>query len=315
MKTTKGLITAAVATPLLAVTLLGCGAESSGDTPHTTEQSGPSGQSVRSGSGAADSAKAPAPADKSGLVSGREVLGPDPSLTTGKEVLGTDPKVISKGTITLDAKDVDKARAAALARLTTWKGTLADENSVTDEHGKVTEDQLQLRVPSEHFEAAMEYFSGLGTLVDRNRSAEDVTSQVVDVEARVRAQEKSLARIEALLARAKTLGEVISIETTIGQRQADLDALKSQQARLADETSMSTIALTISRPEVAPAAAKSGGFVDGLESGWHAVSVSVRVIATVLGAALPFAVLAGVVGVPLWLLLRRRTRKPLPEAA
>jgi hypothetical protein len=52
--------------------------------------------------------------------------------------------------------------------------------------------------------------------------------------------------------------------------------------------------------------AHTTGFLAGLRNGWAAFTGSVSVLLTVLGAVLPFAVLAAVIGVPVWLWLRRR---------
>jgi hypothetical protein len=90
--------------------------------------------------------------------------------------------------------------------------------------------------------------------------------------------------------------------------------LKSQQAYLADQTSMGTLTVRIGRTveAVAPAEVDEKGFVAGLSGGWDALKGTAVALATVAGALLPFAVVLGVVAVPLLLLLRaRRTRRPV----
>ena len=54
------------------------------------------------------------------------------------------------------------------------------------------------------------------------------------------------------------------------------------------------------------------GFLAGLKGGWEAFTASVVVVLTAVGAVLPFAVAAAVVGLPLWWALRRR-RTPQPR--
>ena len=90
-----------------------------------------------------------------------------------------------------------------------------------------------------------------------------------------------------------------------------LESLKGQQRSLDDLTALSTIAVTLlgkAAAKPAPPQAAQGGFLAGLKSGWKAFTASIKVILTVLGALLPFAV---VLGVPVWLVLwwlrRRRT--------
>ena len=70
----------------------------------------------------------------------------------------------------------------------------------------------------------------LGEVEQQSRKSEDVTTKVIDNDARVRAAERSIRQIENLLSRAEKLGDIIAIESDLARRQADLDSLKSQQA-------------------------------------------------------------------------------------
>jgi hypothetical protein len=122
----------------------------------------------------------------------------------------------------------------------------------------------------------------------------------------VRAAERSIRQIEALLGRAGELRDVIAIESELARRQAELDSLKSQQAWLADQTSLSTITVHLSREGAPPAQDDDRGFLVGLEDGWDAMKGATALLLTVVGAVLPFAVLLALLGVPLWLVVRRR---------
>jgi hypothetical protein len=128
----------------------------------------------------------------------------------------------------------------------------------------------------------------------------------------VKAQTESVASIRRLLARAKTIAEIISIESELSSRQAELDSLVQQQKWLADQTSLSTIQLSVTRPAKADEETSSG-FLGGLERGWHALGSSASALATALGAVLPFAVVLAVLGVPFWLVRRRRAQLPRPS--
>ncbi|MEQ4548566.1 DUF4349 domain-containing protein [Nocardioides kribbensis] len=218
------------------------------------------------------------------------------------------PAILSPGSLEVRADDVAAARDEVQDVLDQTGGTVAEERSTSDEDGAVESTRLVLRVPSEDFAVAMEALEGIGVTEDSRRASEDVTTQVVDNEVRVRAQRASIARIEALLARAETIGAVIGIEGQLTRRQADLDSLLAQQAYLTDQTSLSTITLRLTRtPD--PAATQRpeedrSGFLAGLAAGWDGLSSVAVGAATALGAVLPFAVVALLLGVPLSLLVR-----------
>ncbi|MGH8827820.1 MAG: DUF4349 domain-containing protein, partial [Jiangellaceae bacterium] len=141
-----------------------------------------------------------------------------------------------------------------------------------------------------------------------------VTQEVVDTESRIASQKASIERIRALLAQATDIGEIISIESELASREAGLDALLGQQKELSALTSMVTVTVSFHNPG-GEADDTDLGFLSGLEDGWDAFTGAVSVTLTVLGATLPFLVAGAVVGVPLWLVVRRRrTASPAAPA-
>jgi len=214
-------------------------------------------------------------------------------------------EVISTGEISVSAQSISKARAEVIRLVTSYRGTIADEQTNSDQRGRVHDSTLTLRVPTSSFTEAMDALARIGKVENQSRKSEDVTTQVLDNQARVRAAERAIRQIEVLLDRATALRDIIAIESDLARRQADLDSLKSQEAWLEDQTSLSTINVYLSRPGEAPED-EARGFVAGLGDGWDALRNTTVVLLTVVGAVLPFAVLVALVGVPVWMVLRRR---------
>ena len=171
---------------------------------------------------------------------------------------------------------------------------------------------MVVRVPSGRFGETMSALEQVGVLRSSDRGSEDVTTQVIDNGARVRAQEASLRRVELLLADARDLKDVIWIESQLTSRQAELDSLGSQQSWLADQTSLSTITVDISAHQVVEDEPREEeraiGFLAGLDGGSKALAALVTVVTPILGALLPFAAVALVLGLPVWIVVRRRRR-------
>jgi hypothetical protein len=225
--------------------------------------------------------------------------------------------VISKGQISLTSTHIDQVSLELGKLLDGWDGTIASDKSGADKHGKPDQEQIELRVPSRYFSDAMTQIARLGTLVDSSRTSQDVTTQVIDNNVRVRTQKLSIARIQALLAQATTLNQVISIESQLSDRQARLDSLEQQQTYLADQTSQATINVYLAAPgkAVVPAHKKHHTFFSGFHSGWHRLGTSTAAVLTGIGAALPFGVLAALVLAPAWAYWRRRSTHPVPTVA
>ena len=222
--------------------------------------------------------------------------------------------VISTGTVSLRSKDVERARFDVQKVVDGHGGEVTDEQTSTDPEGRVDRSRLVLWVPSRSFGEVMDELGDVADLRSAKRTSEDVTTQVIDIGVRVRAQEKSLERVELLLARAQDLRAIIAIESQLTRRQAELDSLKAQQAYLADQTTLSTITVFLEQTEQPQREERDeAGFLSGLEGGWDALARSATVLATVIGAVLPFAVVLLLLGVPLWLLVRSLVRRRQPE--
>jgi hypothetical protein len=120
-----------------------------------------------------------------------------------------------------------------------------------------------------------------------------------------------------LLAKATTIGEIVSIESELTQREADLESLEAQQAKLGDLTTLSTITVTLLGPQAKQAAAKKtehkSGFVAGLSRGWHTFLASMAWLLTVVGAILPFAIGIALLAWLARLLVRRMQARRPPE--
>lgn len=236
-----------------------------------------------------------------------------------------EPAVIQVGTMTVQSDDVAQARFDLDKVVDSYGGTIADEKTTATTEGEVRLSRVVLRIPSQDFDQAMLDLAELGKVTASTRKAQDVTAEVIDTEARIRAQEQSLQRVEVLFTRAQSIRDIVAIEAQLSRRQSDLDSLKGQLAYLKDQTTLSTITVYLEQAPDEPTPVEKQekeddtAFVAGLKSGWDALSELGAGLATVSGALLPFAVLALVLGVPASvfgrrILARHPLRRPTAEA-
>jgi hypothetical protein len=286
---------------------------------------GSGGGNASAGSAALDSApRAAASADAGGTKSSGESNfsnGAVDSITsTSARIVPVTRSIVYKGSITVRVPDLTDAvnRAEALANGS--GGLVAQEQTTEDpRHRGYGQATLTLRVPPADFGHTLDALGDLGRELDRSRSAEDVTTQVADVDSRVRSAQASVARVRTLLSRATTVGEVVRIESELSQRESDLESLQAQQKALAGLTDLATVAVTLVTPQhhvapVQPVHHRELGFVAGLKGGWDAFAAAVTVALTVLGAVLPFLVLVLLVGLPALAIWRSRRAPSAPTA-
>ena len=294
-----------LALPLVTVAALSVAACSSGSDNATSEPASYNGAAT-SDDGAGDVGASPAlsPLDADDMA-----FAETSALGSKEETPAQERAVIQTGAVSLRSGDVAKTRFEVQKLLDLHEGLIDNERTETDKEGDVRLSRLVVRVPSSDFDAVMTKLATLGTLVESSRKAKDVTTQVIDTDVRIRAQEQSLARVEALLARAESIRDIMAIEAQLTRRQADLDALKQTRAFLADQTEMSTINVYLEKetPETAPAPPKKhhNAFVTGLIAGWDAFTDVAGGLAKGTGASLPFLGVLLLLAWPLWLGIRR----------
>ncbi|WP_435771618.1 DUF4349 domain-containing protein [Nocardioides sp. SYSU DS0651] len=305
-----------VAAALVAVLAAGC-SDGSDDAGRAGTMSGDPMQ-AEAPTAADEAAPADALMDRSAGGADSDKRGRDGSGRPGSEPGDVQPAVISTGTVSLAAADVADARAEVQRIADHAGGAVTQEETTTDDDGALSTARMVLRVPSAEFSATTDALEEVGTLERSTTGSEDVTTEVLDVAARIRAQEKSVRRVEALLARADTLSEIITIEADLAERQADLDSLKSRQKWLEDQTSLSTITVHLHRTGDDETDDEDGadGFLGGLETGWDSFVAGLAVAATAVGFLLPWVLALAVLGAPLllWWRSRRRHRQLAPAA-
>jgi hypothetical protein len=243
-----------------------------------------------------------------------------PAESAADTYTAPEQALIRKGNVALRADDVGRAQIEVQKVVDKYAGQVTDEKSQSDDDGKAAFTRMVLRVPSEDFPKAVEELKDIGELESATTNQDDVTSEVIDVQTRLKVQKRSIARISVLFERAQNIRDIMAIESELSQRQADLEALEQQAAYLSNQTSLSTIVVSIDvipdKKKAAPKDEDDAGFVAGLSAGWGALSTFAVGLATAVGALLPWLTVLALVGIPTLLLVRSlRRRTPAPVAA
>ncbi|MGZ0151719.1 DUF4349 domain-containing protein [Kribbella sp. WER1] len=268
----------------------------------------------RASSGAAAPGKQDAGAVAKPQVAGPQVAGQGKNQgTSGSQGDPTGTRAIVKtGSLTVEGDDVSAMRQKAVAAVAGLDGQVASEDTGSDQDGNITRSNLVLKVPTKSFEDAIQQLSQLGKRLQVHQESEDVTEQVVDVASRVESQRASLDRMRALMTKANTIGDIVSVESELTRRESDLEALLAKQKNLSQQTDLATLTLTLTeKGKPAPAEPKKDtGFVAGLKGGWHAFTAVFSALATAAGALLPFLILLAIIAVPLWRFRHKLRRQP-----
>ena len=265
-----GLAAVAVAGAIIIVSCTS-GSSSSNSIPGLSENGIPSAATLSTQRAAAEVAAAPgtggavAPAPKvapdqadAGSADSLPSAGQIAAPTDGSKVIRTvDLSVrlaVQPVPSTADPAADQQANAAARSAAVDQAGTSvrgiagAAGGFLANADGGGSQLTVTLRIPADQYDAVLDKLTKVGDVTSRTESAQDVTAQVVDVNSRVDSMTASVARVRALLAQATTIADVISIESELSVREANLESLQQQQSALSRQVALSTISLSIRPP-------------------------------------------------------------------
>jgi len=224
-----------------------------------------------------------------------------------RTVLPSERQVIVTGYMTITV-EAPRDAADEASRIVNQVGGHVDGRVETaPRNGDRGRAEMTLRIPSDALDATVEKLAALGTLEETNVSKQDVTSVAQDLDARITALQASVDRLLALMADATTTSDLISIESALSERQANLESLQSQRRAIADQVELSTITVYFGSEADAPVD-EPDTFWSGLVAGWNALVGFVSFLLVALGVVLPWLVVPVVALAIVWWAVRRRHR-------
>jgi hypothetical protein len=243
-----------------------------------------------------------------------QVDGAPGTVTDPMSQAAYDRQVITTGYMTVSVEDpiatVDKAVQIAEAA----GGRVDARTEYAPTNGDQGSASLTLRLPSATLTASIDKLKALGTVESVSLSAQDVTTTVQDLDARITALQASLDRLLALMKKATTTESLIALETAVSERQGNLESLEAQQRYLADQVTLSTIELSLISPANAPADVPQN-FWSGIVVGWNAFVSAMSGLLVILGVILPWLAIASLIAGAVLLIVRwNKRRNPRAQA-
>lgn len=166
---------------------------------------------------------------------------------------------------------------------------------------------LTLRIPSDQLDAVLADIDELGVVDSKNINYDDVTSQRVDLDARIEALQTSVDRLLELMAGATSTEDLLAAESSLTQRQAELDSLQSQRTQLGDQIAYATITVTLSST---PPVIAEGGFIGAIKEGWNSLVDFAGGLARTIGFLLPWTPVFLIIAGGIYALRRALKRRP-----
>ena len=177
--------------------------------------------------------------------------------TDSRSNLPDGVKMIYRATLELETLEFEKAEQD-IGTLTEQLGGYFEQQSTYNYSSGYRNAEYTVRVPAERFDAFLRQIGDLCNVRHTTRSAEDVSESYYDVDARLKTARTKLERLQALLAQAENMEDIITIESAISDTEYQIEWLSGELRHYDALIGYSTIYITLkevyrlTEPETAP---------------------------------------------------------------
>jgi hypothetical protein len=252
----------------------------------------------------ARSAAVPAPAVPAPAVAGPVPAAPVPD----------GARVVKTGAIALIVEDgrVTPVLTAVQQLATAAGGVVA--SAQTQESGDTPSGSVTLRVPVDRFEEVVAEVRSLDAEVrTATTTGKDVTAEYADLEAQLRTLTAARERFLAILAEARTIGDILAVQQRVDDVTARIDRIEGQRQVLAAQSEKATLEVSVTEeddPAVTEAEKPDDGLSKAFADAWEGFVSGVEALIRWSGPAALVA-LCGALGYLVLRLAWRASRRRL----
>jgi hypothetical protein len=281
--------TRVVATVLVALMALlaGCGgaAQSGGG--------GDGGDAASSGSGGAEYEEAA----RTAQAESTDLAAESGGSGDASSVQSIDSRALVRtGRIELEVTDFERTERNLTRLVESRDGFVSDTQQQQRRVGERTYliGEMTLRVPNERFAETFADVQEEGEVIQSSTSTEDVTEQLVDIEARLNNLRAQRDRLRGLYEDANDTDAVLQVERRLSEVQTEIERLEARKQALERRVAYSTITVEIreERPDRLGVDEKwyDVGFVGAFLESVNGVVVATRALVVLVGYALPYLI-------------------------
>jgi len=267
--TRRGLATVGVA---LLLVLAGCSGGLGGDSGERARQPDSGAPAADDGGGGGDAAQN------------------DGGDESTEQLARTGRARIRTGQVSLRVESYTAARSQLASAARSRGGFVSDSSQTLHRRNNQswTTGSVTLRVPAESFGAFLDRVKASGVVLEADTSSEDVTGQLVDLEARLENLRSRRNRLRGLYESADTTEDVLAVGDRLSSVQGEIERLEARKAALEDRVAFATVTVTLREPE-------PGEPVSTEETAWYDTGVAAAFLDSVGGVVT--VVRAGAVGI------------------
>jgi hypothetical protein len=156
-----------------------------------------------------------------------------------------DRMIVRNSNLSLVVLDITKSRDQ-ISQLAVSLGGYVVSSSISGSGHDLT-GRISIRVPDGKFEQVISQIRGLAVKVDNeSTSSQDITEEYLDLESRLKNAQATESQYLALLSKASTVQDILSIQDKLSQTRQQIEQIKGRMQYLEQTSAMSLIAVSLS---------------------------------------------------------------------
>lgn len=229
-------------------------------------------------------------------------------------VAPTNRKIIRHGELTIELDDPADAQRRITAIAESLGGFVVTTESKLNEAAAPSRPRttisIVIRVPSAQFTTAIDKIRAVGgRVLYESLQGQDVTEEYIDLEARIRTKKALEAQFLEILKQARKVSDVLEVQEKLAEVRTEIEQLEGRRRFLENQSSLSTITITLQPPAPLVTATQSGFMASVRQAFGDGVDLAADIVLDLIRLAIISVPILGLIvlpGVLLWRLARRR---------
>jgi hypothetical protein len=234
---------------------------------------------------------------------------------TKAPVVATERMIIHQASLSVNVKELDKAQSNIEQKVEQYGGYIVESN-VFQEDDQTSSGKMIVRIPEKNFEKfLLDAEEEAAEILERNVTGQDVTEQYVDLESRVKSKRAVEERLLEFMSKAQKTDDLLKISADLATIQEEIEVMVGKMKYLENQTSFSTIELTMYENRVVVPEIESKE-LNTWEKTKKQLATSTNSILSAGSALivffignLPVLVILGAIGFVVYVVIKRRLRQ------
>lgn len=173
--------------------------------------------------------KASAPANLADLPE----QAPNADFATPAKAAIPRPQLIKSADISIQVKSIEDTTKAISDLVKQQQGDILElQDFRTGSYGIAQSVSLKLRIPQERLDSVLETIAQLGIVKGRSLKAEDVSNQLVDLQARLKNLRQTELQLQEILKQTGSVGDVLKVTQELSRVREMIEQIDAQLTNL-----------------------------------------------------------------------------------